>query len=96
MLLAMALMVFMAPTVKLLYESAVRVIQTDESEYVNEGIVYLDDNNTDSVEVETPIIIHNNNKTIFPFDDLPAGIYEYDEDINPDSGIYSDEREVSE
>lgn len=94
MVFVAALVVFMAPTMKLLYLKAVQTVQTDTEEYEDEGSIYIDDFNADGVEVEMPIIIHNKNKTLFPFDDMPQGVYEYSEDVDPDSGIYSDEREV--
>ena len=67
------------------------VVEQEEVIVIEEGL--------DSTEVEMPVIQHNNNKLLFPLDDMPQGIFLFDNedgDMAPDTGIYSNEdREVS-
>lgn len=86
---------FLFPYIVTLANWIVNKIEHEE-EVEQEEVIVMNDN-LDSLEVEMPIIQHNNNKLLFPLDDMPQGIFlfnDMEEDEKEDSGIY-DDREVS-
>lgn len=87
---------YLFPYVMALLTWIINKIESEE-EVEQEEVIVIEEG-LDSLEVEMPIIKHNNNKLLFPLDDMPQGIFTFDldDDGTPDTGIYSNEdREVS-